>query len=197
MTRFLLSGIAALLLPGVASAIDLTLRYVTTYTDGIPVRRPCFIDGDKKYAVTLDSQTELVAAEGSTLFHFTKFPRALMHLRPSPMKASIAFDPVSLPQYRAAALQLLPRELQNPLVVAEETNVLPINDWKTRRITFTYEVGGNAVRESVLFLNLEPAQQIVVQVRAGESDFALISARAEDILRRWHEVLPEAEQAQN
>ncbi|MDB6175224.1 MAG: hypothetical protein JWL59_4535 [Chthoniobacteraceae bacterium] len=197
MDRLVLTAVFSLLLHGAASAIDLTLRYVTTYTDGIPVRRPCFIDGDKKYAVTLDSQTELVAAEGSTLFNFTKFPRALMQLRQSPMKADVTFEPLNLPRYRAAALQLLPQGAQNPVLIAEASNVLPVNKWISQRLTFSYESGGSPMCESVLFLNLDPATQIVVQIRAGAPDFPTVTARGDDIIRRWHEVLPEAERSAN
>jgi hypothetical protein len=46
------------------------------------------------------------------------------------------------------------------------------------------------MRETITFLNLEPKKQIVFQIRSTEANFAVVAGRGEDIMRRWHEVLP-------
>ncbi len=197
MNRVFIATLASLALAGTVLAIDLTPRFITTHVDGVPIRRPYFSDRDKKFAVTIDQETELREYEGSASFNFSKFPRAVMRLRPSPLKTEIIFDELNLPRYRRAALGLLMQGAEKSVIELEQANVMPINDWQSHRFVITYEVAGSKMRESVMFLNLDPQQQIVVQIRARETDFAMVAARSEDILRRWHEVAPGAEFAGN
>ena len=192
-----LTPLAAVICAGTAAALDLTPHYVTTQVEGPPVRRPCFVDGDKKFAVTVDSETELTGYDGSAIFNFTKFPRAVMRLGQSPLKPSAVFEGQTLDRYRAAAAQLLLQGAEQPVLESEVTNVLPINHWTSHRFVFVYKFTGAPMRESVTFLNFDEKQQIVMQIRSRDADFAKITARAEDIIRRWHEVDPAAEVAGN
>jgi len=197
MNRSFLASLTAFAIAGTALALDLTPHYVTTVVDGIPIRRPCFVDGDKKYAVTVDGETQLTGYEGSAIFNFSKFPRAVMRLAPSPLKPEIAFEGEPLERYRAAAFGSLLNGAEAPVLESEMSNVLPINQWTSQRFTFAYRFTGAPMRESVTFLNLDGKQQIVLQIRAREADFATVAARAEDIIRRWHEVVPGTESAGN
>jgi hypothetical protein len=81
--------------------------------------------------------------------------------------------------------------------VAEDAEVLPVNRWRSQRLTFDYEFAGVRMRESVIFLELNPATQIVVQIRAGAADFTVVSSRGLAIVRRWHEVTPDMEHGGN
>ena len=76
-------------------------------------------------------------------------------------------------------------------LVASEANPFPINHWESLRITFSYQVANQSHRQSVTFLNLKPTEQIVVQTTADERNFEEVSTRAFNIIRRWHEILPE------
>ena len=190
----ILAGVA---FAGVTSAIDLTPSFVTTVVDGIPIRRPCFADGDKRYAVTVDGETELTGYEGAALFNFSKFPRAVMRLGPSPLKPDIVFSGEVLERYRKVAAQLLLKGAEQIRLESETADVLLINDWVTYRMVFTYTFTGAPMRESVTFLNFDQKQQIVLQIRSREADFVAVTARGEDIIRRWHEVIPGTEASGN
>ncbi len=197
MTRIFTAALTSFALAGTTLAIDLTPRYIITHTDGVPVRRPYFAAGDKKFAVTIDAETELREYEGSAIFNFLKFPRAVMRLRASPLQAEVPFDEFNLGRYRKAALGLILPGAEKAVIELEQPNAMPINDWQSHRFVITYEVAGSPMRESVMFLNLERQKQIVVQVRARDADFIMVAARSEDILRRWHEVTPGSEVAGN
>lgn len=173
------------------AAIDLTPQIITLAVGDYTVRRACFVDGDKKYAVTVDSETELTGYGGAAVFNFTKFPRAVMRLAPSPLKPGIVFEGENLERYRAAALGLLLPGAEQPVLEKEDVDVLPVNQWTSRRFTFAYNFMGAPMRESVTFLNLDGKQQIVMQTRARQADFATVTARGDDILRRWHDFRPE------
>ncbi len=180
-----------------ALAIDLTPRYVTTYAEGIAVRRPYFFHGDRKYALRVGSDVELLPGDHAAIFNFKGFPRAVMLLRPSPIKASVPFDTTNLVAYREAAARFLEEGAIKPALVSEDTDVLPVNRWRSQRMTFDYEFAGMRTRACIIFLNLHPAEQIIVQIRADRADFNAVSTRALSIMRRWHEVTPDSETGEN
>lgn len=191
MKHPVLSSLCLLGLAASAAALDLTPQIVTTLVGNYEVRRACFLDGDKKYAVSLDGETELTGHSGMALFNFSKFPRAVMRMASSPLKPEVSFDGENLDQYRAAATRLLLQGAEQAVLEREDAGVLPVNQWTSRRFTFVYRFTGTVMRESVTFLNFDGKQQLVLQTRALEADFAAISARADDIIRRWHEFRPQ------
>ena len=183
--------LVALALP--AHAIDLVPHYTSTMSDGVVIRRVYFADAGKKYAVKLDSETKLGESQGGALFRFDKFPSASMRLRQSPLRAQIAFGADSLERYQNAARELLPPGAEE-IVCAEKTpNPLPINNWRSYCFTFSYRVASETRRQSITFLNLNPSEQIVMQTDSSDRDFNEITARAYNIIRRWHEIVPTSE----
>jgi hypothetical protein len=197
MKQCILVALVSIAAAGHARAIDLTPKYVTTYTDGVPISRPYFLDGKKKYAITLDGETELTSYEDSALFTFKKLPDAIMRLRQSPMKTSVPFDDLNRKRYTEAAQRLLREGSAEIVLEREESDVLPINHWTSRRFTLSYLYLNTRMKESITFLNLDAQQQIVVQIRARDRDFESATVRGFDMVRRWHEVRPESEQPIN
>ena len=175
-----------------ASALDLTPTFINTTADGVILRRPYFSDAGKKYSVTLNSETELVPYEDGALFRFAKPKNAEMRWRPSPFSTEVKFEPETLERYQAAARRLLPQVAEDVVLEEETPNPITINRWKSHRYVFKYKTAAGECRESITFLNITPNAQIVVQVHATEKDFADAAGRAWDILRRWHELLPES-----
>ncbi len=189
--------LSALLLTGLtlsAGAIDLTPHYISHMTEGVVVRRPYFADGGKKYGIKLDSETKLTASDGGALFRFDKFPEATTRLRSSTVPAQTGFAPETFELYRQAALALLPPGVTGVEIIGNEPNPYPINGWSSLRLTLSYRINNSARRQSVTFLNLKPTEQIIVQTAASETNFEDVSARTFDIIRRWHEIVPEEEQ---
>ena len=180
-----------------AGATDLVPHYISTTTDGVIVRRPYFADGEKKYGIKIDSETKLTAFEGGALFRFDKFPDAAMRLRASPISAPGAFHPETLERYQQVARSLLPPGAEEVVLAESALDPLPINGWQSYRVTFSYRAATDPRRQSVIFLNLKPTEQILVQTDSAERSFNEVSARAFNIVRRWHEIQPEDEQPYN
>ncbi len=189
--------LSALLCTGLtlsAGAIDLTPHYISHMTEGVVVRRPYFADGGKKYGIKLDAETSLTAYEGGAMFRFEKFPEATMRLRSSTVPAQTGFAPETFELYRQAALALLPPGVTAVEIIGNEADAYPINGWSSLRLTFSYRANNFVRRQSVTFLNLKPNEQIVIQTAASENNFEEVTARAFNIIRRWHEIVPEEEQ---
>jgi hypothetical protein len=100
------------------------------------------------------------------------------------------FGPDTLDRYEEAARKLLPQVADKVKLVEQVKNPWPINKWESHRFVFTYTNAAGEVQESISFLNITPAQQVVVQVSAAVKDFAEVSGRAYDTIRRWHELDP-------
>ena len=175
-----------------ACALDFSPRFTTTISDGVAIRRPYFTDGDKKYSVTLNMETELTPFEDGALFRFVKLSHAEMRLRPSPMSVELKFDAENQEQYEEAAKKLLPPDAEGVVLDQVTQNPLPINGWSGVRFTFHYRMPMGEVRESITFLNILPTEQVVIQTGSMAKDFPDVSDRAFDIIRRWHELDPKA-----
>lgn len=189
---FLLAGLAL-----TARATDLTPRYLTTMTEGVRLERPYFADGDKKFGIKLDSETKLSAADGGALFRFEKFATANMLWRHSTMPVGTVFGPESLELYQKTARSLLPPGAETVVMAASEYDTLPMNDWQSLRVTFSYTIANQSRRQSVTFLNLKPDEQITIQTVADDRDFDEVAGRAYNIIRRWYEIVPDKLQPYN
>jgi len=175
-----------------ALALDLSPQFITIVSDGIAIRRPYFSDGDKKYALTLNIETELTPFEDGALFRFVKLSQAEMRLRPSPLGVDTAIEDASKDKYEEAARKLLPQDAAEVVLDQVTFDPLPINGWKGIRFLFHYRLPSGEMRESLTFLNIIPTQQVVVQTASLAKDFSDASDRAYDIIRRWHELDPKA-----
>ena len=171
-----------------ASALDLTPTFINTVADGVIIRRPYFTDAGTKYSLTLDMETELTPYEDGSLFRFSKFKQGEMRLRPSSFSPDIKFAPDTLGQYEEAARKMLPEVATKVTLVEQVKNPWPINGWQSHRFVFSYATASGEVQESITFLNIVPTQQVIVQVYASAKDFADVSSRGYDTIRRWHEL---------
>jgi hypothetical protein len=185
--------ITALMVPFLLSlgsslaAIDLTPRFLAQEADGTTTSRPYFTDGNKRFGIKIDSETKVIPYDNGALFRFKNFPDARMQLLHSPVEAG-PFNEERLPLCEAAARKLLPEGAAEVVLIESTSDPIPLNDWTSYRFTFSYRSAGQARRQSITFLNLDPATQIIMQVAAREKNFELIGRRSFDIIRRWHEV---------
>ena len=171
-----------------ASALDLTPSFAEVSSDGVTIRRPYFTDGGKKYSVTINAETEVTQCDEGALFRFIKLKNAEMRLRPSPCSVEIKFEPETLDSYEAVARKLLPQVAEGVVLEQQTGNPLPINGWEGHRFVYTYSTPAGQVRESITFLNILPAHQVIVQIYAPAKEFSDASERGFDIIRRWHEL---------
>jgi hypothetical protein len=170
--------------------VELKPHFYATKFGNAALRRAYFADGDKKYAVTLDQETEVVSEGDGALFKFSSMPQASIQLKKSPLPPNSGFDPAVLPTYDKAAQAMIDSTARDLTSEAIGLDVLPFNRWRSYRINFKYTIASTPIRQSYTFMNLSPEQQVIIVVTAKEKDFAEVLGRADDIFRRWHRVLP-------
>ena len=138
----------------------------------------------------------MASSEGA-LFKFEKFSTAIALLRQSPVEAKKAFDEAHLPAYAEAAKFFVPGDAKTLSLEHTDTNVFPINGWRSCRFTFRYDLPNVSVRHSITFLNIDPKQQIVLEIKATAELYETIAARTFDMVRRWHELQDGADKRPN
>ena len=101
------SVVSALLASFALGEVDLKPRFYTVNLGGYTIRRPYFADGDKKFAVTIDSDTEVAEDNGGAVFRFKSIPQASVELRKSPVAAARGFGREILQDYNRLAQSML------------------------------------------------------------------------------------------
>jgi hypothetical protein len=170
--------------------LDLTPRYKAIELGETVIHRVHFCDGDKQFAVTINSDTEIFGRADHAIFRFKTISLAEMSLRQSTIKPAVPFSPENLPDYRSLARQQLGATAEIVAEAEPEFDVLPINGWKSCRFNFTTRQSGLVFKTEVTFLNLSSEQQIIIVTTSKVADFPEVQARARKIMSRWHEVLP-------
>lgn len=173
--------------------LSLTPKLVTIDFSGTPVKRAYFMDGEKKFAMTMNNETTLEAKGSGAIFRFSKLPQASVELRRSPLPAGMSFDEAGMVKLAKAAREILPQGAEIWLEQPFVTEPFPINDWKSCRFNFVYLVGGTSVRADVTFIDLDPHTQIVVIAADRQGTYGKTRELADDLIRRWHEVTPASE----
>ncbi|MGB8167007.1 MAG: hypothetical protein WCF18_05910 [Chthoniobacteraceae bacterium] len=189
--RLLVLGFAALLLPRRAPAgIDLTPRFIDTYIEGAVFHRLYFTDGEQKFVVSLNRETEVTPDSGGALFRFRKVPDATFLVVRSRMSPSDKFEGAALERYRESAKRLLPVLGRGSAIREEIPSPFPINGWASYRIVLTFDIGAVRHVQSVTFLNLNDADQVALITSAPEQDFDEAAHRSYQIFRTWQPMLP-------
>ncbi len=189
LSHFALATLAATLS---AANVDLTPRYLDTEFDAIQIRQLYFLEDTTRIGITLDQETTVSTNGGGVVFKFSKVPDASFRIAISPLTPEEAMsDPESLERYRASALSFVPAGATEVTVLEEAANPLPINHWQSHVFVVTYQAGANVRRLSVTFVNVNPTSQLVLVTSAPPRAFADAADRSFQIIRSWHEMLPE------
>jgi hypothetical protein len=171
-------------------AIDLTPRYIDTFTDGVQFRRLFFADGDTKIGLSVDRETKVESGRGGVIFRFIKFEDASLLVKHSPLTPDQPFNDLSLDRYREAAHRMLPPGTRGVKTLEETPEPIAINHWHSYRILLACEAEGRPMMQSVTFLNLNNEEQLVLVTSAHSQDFPEAAARSWRTFRTWQPLLP-------
>ena len=173
-----------------ARALELTPHFSARYAAGVAIFRPYFVDGIRKFTVTLPADTDVWDGDGGVVFRFKKMDQAFLALRKSPLTPERPFDGQSAEAYRDAALRSVPSGATNLVIESEIFDPFPINQWKSHGVIVSYHNSGWAVRQCVVFLNFSGKQQILFITSALEKSFDEALALSWGIIRSWRTMVP-------
>lgn len=115
---------------------------------------------------------------------------SLIRLENSRFAPDLPFKDKGLEAYRRQALSTLPEGATDTKMVEEHDNPLPIFHWKTYEFVLAYDFYGSSYQRSVLFLDMDAKEQLVVTALAAKPDHARVRSIALDLLRSWQTLPP-------
>ena len=169
-----------------SQALDFQLRTVETLDDGFKHEHSCFryddhsdmqIDLPRGWNTTADARSiTSVSPDGSG---------AVIHLEKSALTPDTPFRDTGLDVYRRGVLSGLPEGAVNARIVAEKANPLPIFGWKDYEFTVTYNFFGRDLRRGVVFVNVNPKQQVLMTVSAEQGNFEQVHSQGLTLMQSW------------
>jgi hypothetical protein len=183
-TALLLNGFS---LAASVYALDLTPHTITTSYNGFQVNRYFFEDSGKQMEFRIDGKMTVKGASGEVAFKFKDFANAGMQILKSPKNAEAAFDEKGLDSYREDARALVPASATEVQLDQENPGAIAINGWTSHQFLFTYKLFGVPYRRSVIFLNYNKTEQLILDVRAPAPEFDKVYLRSYQVLNSLSE----------
>ena len=189
--RAWLWGLAATLAVGTPSAraLDFVLHTMSVQDDGL-TREQLFIRNDERTNVLLVLPARWTRTDGAAAL--TVIPpdinNSLVRLEKSPLAPDTLFSGPGLETYRRRAQDGAPPGAAGLQCVQERDNPLPIFGWIDHEFVFAYEFFGQAYKRSVVFINLNAREQIVLTCVAPAEQFDRVHSAGLGMLRSWQVV---------
>lgn len=181
---FLLTGFS---LVAPVHALDLTPRAITTSYNGFRVNRYFFEDSGKQMGFRIDSKMTVKGTTASAAFKFEDLTNASMQIVKSPKSPEAPFADKEIELYRAHARALVPANATDVEIEQENRDAIAINGWTSHQFLFTYKLFGVPYRRSVIFLNYNKTEQLILDVSAPALEFELVYLRSYQVLNSLSE----------
>lgn len=170
-------------------ALDFVLHSRSVQEDGF-AREQLFIRNDERSEVLLSLPAQWTRTDSPA--SLTLVPpdvrNSLVRVEKSALAPNTEFREAGLDTYRRRALADVPQGATGVQCREERDNPLPIFGWKDHEFVFTYEFFGQAYRRSVVFVNLNAREQIVLTCVAPAENFDAVHDVGFDVLRSWQTV---------
>ena len=172
-----------------AGALDFVLHARNVEEDGF-TKEQLYVRNDERSEVLLTLPARWVRTDGAA--SLTLVPpdvrNSLVRVEKSPLAPGVEFRAAGLDTYRRRASAGVPQGATNVEAREERENPLPIFGWTSREFTYAYDFFGQAYRRTVVFVNLNAREQIVLTCVAPTGDFDAVREEALEVLRSWQVV---------
>ena len=171
-------------------ALDFQLSSSTVEEDGFKHEQSFFHHDDKTdVLISLPAGWDRAAEPASLTLTSPTETDALIRLEKSPFAPDLAFKDKGLDTYRRRVLAAVPQGATETQIAEEHDEPLPIFRWKDYEFVVDYVFFGRAFRRSVVFVDLDAQEQIMVTTAAPKAGYDRIHSVALDVLRSW-QVMP-------
>ena len=171
---------------GPARALDFQLRSVETVDDGFKHEHSCFRYDDRSdMQIDLPKGWITTANVDSITSVSPDASGAVIRIEKSVLLPDTQFRDAGLEVYRRRVLSGIPEGAVNIRIVAEKADPLPVFGWKDYAFTVAYDFFGRTLRRSVVFININPKQQISMIVNAEQSDFDKVYGQGLTLMQSW------------
>jgi hypothetical protein len=180
----------------VAEGLNFSVNTMPTIQDGYEITQSYFTKDGNKVTVRLPRNWQ--TSSGSTGLELVPpdIAKASVKVQASPSDEILSFDEPGKIQYRNVAMALAPNGAKQLKIEAEQVNSFGINDWTDFDVLMSYEsLAGEAMMKRVIFINIDPKNQVRLVVSAKQRDFEKVNAAARRFMSSWFELTEELELA--
>ena len=170
-------------------ALDFQVHALEVEADGIK-HTQSFLRNDEASRVLLDLPAgwDHAAEPGALTLTSRTETDTMVRLEKSPFAPDTPFKDKALDAYRKRVLAAVPQGATETQVSGEHEEPLPIFSWKSHEFVVDYVFFGRAFRRSMVFLNLNAREQILVTTVAPQAGYDRAHGAAFDVLRSWQVV---------
>ena len=192
-SRHLVLGMLALVCAGgirTVRALDFRLSSYTVEEDGFRHEQTFFRHDDKtNVLVSLPVGWDRAAEPASLTLTSAAQTDALIRLEKSPFTPDTPFKDQGLDAYRQRVLAGVPQGATEVRITGEHDEPLPVFHWKDYEFVVDYVFFGRTFRRSVVFVDLDAREQIMVTTLSPGSGYDQVRSVTFDVLRSW-QVMP-------
>ncbi len=185
-------GVCAALLCGgwvvpAGYALDFRLHTITVQEDGLNSDHSCFqldpatnvnIDPPQGWSVTSNETSITVASRNASSVEF--------RIEKSTLAPDVPFKDKGLEVYRRFVTTIVPQGATNMRVLEEKESPLPVFGWIDYEIVTTYDLFGQALKRSTIFININAKVQLALTIIAPEAAYAATRKSAFEMMRSWY-----------
>ncbi len=102
-------------------------------------------------------------------------------------KQALALDAAGRSALDADAGKTLPSGAKNATELPPRTDLLPVFGWTTLELSHRYEFYGQAMRRSILYINMIPGRVVQVTVTAPDAAFDAVHEQMRLVMSGWFE----------
>ena len=172
-----------------AEALDFVLHTKNVEEDGF-TKEQLYVRNDERSDVLLNLPARWVRTDGPATL--TLMPpdvrNSLVRVEKSPLAPNTEFREAGLETYRRRAQADIPQGATTVQCQEEHENPLPVFGWKDHEFLFTYDFFGQTYKRSVVFINLNAREQIMLTCVAPAEGFDAVRDAGFEVLRSWQVV---------
>ncbi len=171
-------------------ALDFQVQSLEVEEDGFK-HEQSFLrnDDDSHVFLSLPAGWNRAAEPGALTLTSPAETDTMVRLEKSPFAPNLPFKDKSLNAYRQRVLAAVPQGATETQITAEHEEPLPLFHWKSHEFIVDYVFFGRAFRRSMVFLDLNAREQILVTAVAPQAGYDRAHEMAFDVLRSW-QVMP-------
>jgi hypothetical protein len=182
----LLTVLSSLAARPASAALDFTLQHKAMTADGLAQDKPYITDGDSKIFLDIPANWKVLGG-GGALECVPDTPDSSIILGSYQGSKLLTIDQAGGRDLTGLISAELPKDAKNARVTSITVDPLPIFGWKTLEATVDYELFGQALRRSILYVSMTPGRVVELKVIAPEAVFDKVHKQARHLLSSWFE----------
>jgi hypothetical protein len=170
-------------------AIDFRLTTIHVQEDGFEREHSSFAyAADTAVLIDLPRGWDAVSDPDALTLTSRLLPQAGLRLEKSTLGPGAPFAGAGLDVYRRRLLAAVPAGAVHVRITAETAEPFPLFGWKDYELVADYEFYGQGFRRSALFINVNAAEQLCLNVVSPDGTFAAAHQAGLDLLSSWDPV---------